>query len=47
MVPKKILPTVIWGTLSIEDEVEVCGRGRGKGRNWLSEDTTERDSGGG
>ena len=24
-----------------------CGRGRGRGRSWLSEDTTERDSGGG
>ena len=24
-----------------------CGRGRGRGRNWLSEDTTVRDSGGG
>ena len=30
-----------------EDIVEGHGRGRGRGRGWLSEDVTERDTGGG
>ena len=38
---------MIWGPFFIEDEVVVDGRGRGRGRSWLNEDTTERDSGGG